>query len=85
MSKIETREIRRSLVAIFILMTFLAFLLRSAGTQSAPPDGSIVMKDVLVIDGRGGPPLEHAAIVIRGDRIVSVGAVGKCHGQNQHE
>ena len=77
MSKIETRQIRRSLVAIFILMTFLALLLRFAGTQSAPPDGSIVMKDVLVIDGRGGPPLEHAAIVIKGDRIVSVGAAGK--------
>jgi imidazolonepropionase-like amidohydrolase len=77
MSKIESREIRRSLAAISILMTSLFFLLRSAGAQSALPEGTIVMKDVLVIDGRGGPPLEHAAIVIKGDRIVSVGVVGK--------
>jgi imidazolonepropionase-like amidohydrolase len=77
MSKIETGEIRRSLVTIFILMTLPAFLLRSAGTQSAPPDATIVMKNVLVIDGGGGPPLDHAAIVIQGDRIVSVGPVGK--------
>jgi imidazolonepropionase-like amidohydrolase len=66
----------RNLLAILILIA--APLLASfAAPQSAPTNETIVLKDVRVIDGSGAPPMEHAAIVIEGGRIVSVGPVGK--------
>jgi imidazolonepropionase-like amidohydrolase len=38
---------------------------------------SIVLQDVRVIDGNGGPPIEHADIVINGDRITAVNVSGQ--------
>lgn len=35
--------------------------------------GDLVLRDVTVIDGRGGAPKEHATVVIRDGRIESVG------------
>lgn len=60
-----------SLIAIPVLCS------QSANSQSGAVGEAVVLKDVRVIEGLGGPPLEHAAIVIEGDRIVSVGPVKK--------
>jgi len=72
-----TRKVGQSLGLIFSVMAITAFLLASESAQSSSPDETVVLKDVRVIDGSGGPPLEHSAIVIKGDRIVAVGPVEK--------
>ena len=71
-------QIRRTLPAIFSVITLLA-LLSSTRAQSPATDQVVVLKDVRVIDGAGGPAIEHGAIVIQGDRIISVGPVDKVH------
>jgi imidazolonepropionase-like amidohydrolase len=40
------------------------------GSHSPP----ILLRDVRVIDGNGGPPLEHADILITGSKITAIGA-----------
>lgn len=50
-------------------------LAASAFAQSTGP--VTVLADVRVIDGRGGQPFEHAAIVLRGDRIAEIVTGGK--------
>jgi hypothetical protein len=52
------------------------FLASLATAQSAATNETVVLQDVRVIDGTGGPPLEHAMIVIKGTRIVSIGPRG---------
>ena len=42
------------------------------GSQTTPPP-VVVVRAARMIDGRGGPPLAPAVVVIRGDRIESVG------------
>jgi imidazolonepropionase-like amidohydrolase len=43
----------------------------SAQAAHSPP---IMLRDVRVIDGNGGPPLEHADILIRGSKIAAINA-----------
>jgi imidazolonepropionase-like amidohydrolase len=71
-------QARRTFPAIFSVITMLALL---SSTHAQPPatDQTVVLKDVRVIDGAGGPAIEHGAIVIQGDRIVSVGPVEQVH------
>jgi imidazolonepropionase-like amidohydrolase len=71
------RKNHRGLLAILILVVAAPPLATFAAPQSAPTNETIVLKDVRVIDGSGAPPMEHAAIVIEGSRIVSVGPLGK--------
>jgi imidazolonepropionase-like amidohydrolase len=71
-------EVRRSFPAILSVIAVLT-LLSSTHAQSPLTDQTVVLKDVRVIDGAGGPPIEHGAIVIKGDRIVSVGPVDKVY------
>ena len=66
------------LVILGVLMATTVFLW-SASAPTAPVDQIIVLTDVLLINGEGGPPLEHAAIVIERDRIVSLGPADKLH------
>jgi imidazolonepropionase-like amidohydrolase len=74
------RKIRKfggCLVCVFCLIVAMAFLVGSVSAQSSSSDETIVLKDVRVIDGTGGPPLEHSAIVIKGERIVAIGPIEK--------
>ena len=43
------------------------------GAQPAPGARSVLVKAARLIDGRGGPPLANAGVLIRGDRIERVG------------
>ncbi len=76
---VETRKRKagRYIIWIFSYIAIVALLVGSASGQSSAPDETIVLKDVRVIDGSGGPPLEHSAIVIKGERIVAIGPVEK--------
>jgi len=40
----------------------------------SPGIAATVLHDVRVIDGNGGLPMEHADVVLSGDRIVSIAA-----------
>jgi imidazolonepropionase-like amidohydrolase len=81
MAKIRIGEVGRCIVSIFGVIVVgalaFAFLLGGASAQSATSDETVVCKNVRVIDGLGGPPLERAAIVIKGNRIVAVGLAEK--------
>jgi imidazolonepropionase-like amidohydrolase len=81
MAEMRIRELGRCVVCVFSVIAVgalaLAFLLRSVSAQSAASDETVVFKDVRVIDGLGGPPLEHGVIVIQGDRIEAIGPVQK--------
>ncbi|MBE3073054.1 MAG: amidohydrolase family protein [Acidobacteria bacterium] len=61
----------------FLLLTALAITGSvSASAQPAPagaPDAVIVIRAARLIDGRGGPPVTPAVILVRGDRIAAVG------------
>jgi imidazolonepropionase-like amidohydrolase len=41
--------------------------------QAAGPASTVLVRAARVIDGRGGPPLQDGAVLIRGDRIERVG------------
>ena len=55
-------------------------LLSLSNAEAQSPNGEIVvLKNVRVIDGRGGTPLDGAAIVIDDGKIQAVGPVGNLH------
>jgi imidazolonepropionase-like amidohydrolase len=56
-----------------ILALSVALLVFATGAQAArrPP---ILLRDVRVIDGNGGPPIEHADVLITGSKITAVEA-----------
>jgi imidazolonepropionase-like amidohydrolase len=64
-----------------MLVWFLAHARSPAGASlrevnpPAPPDPArvVAVVGVQLIDGRGGPPVADAAVVVRGDRIVAAG------------
>jgi imidazolonepropionase-like amidohydrolase len=66
----------RHFLAVLVLVA-APLLVSFAAPQAAPTNETIVLKDVRVIDGSGAPPMEHAAIVIEGSRIVCVGPADK--------
>ena len=41
--------------------------------RSATAQGVVAVVDVRLIDGNGGPPLDHATVVVREGRITAVG------------
>jgi imidazolonepropionase-like amidohydrolase len=76
MIKIGHNKHRRYLATLGLLAIPTLFWCL-ANAQSTPHDEIVVLKDVRVIDGNGGPPSEHEAIVIEGGRIDSVGPAGE--------
>ncbi|MFN8646359.1 MAG: amidohydrolase family protein [Gemmatimonadales bacterium] len=62
------------------LATFVARSARDASEAlaelgaGAEPAGDFALVDVTLVDGLGGPPVPHATVVVRGDRIVAAGA-----------
>lgn len=57
--------ILRTLIAVCFLWTSLVL-------AAAPQQATTALTHVRVIDGAGGPPLEDATLVIRGNRVLSV-------------
>ena len=79
MLKVGYQNGYRCFLAILSVLVATAVFLWSGSAPPTPEDRTIVLTDVRLIDGEGGPPLEHAAIVIERDRIVSLGPADKLH------
>jgi imidazolonepropionase-like amidohydrolase len=60
-----------TLVASFPL-AFL-FATEGPGQEAEPAPGATLVKAARLIDGRGGPPIAPAQILIQGERIIAVG------------
>ena len=61
-------------VALFVLMAGYSALAVDPGRHSkAPSPGFTVIRGATLIDGRGGPPIPDAVIVVEGERIRAVG------------
>jgi hypothetical protein len=82
MLKIGNQMFYGCFLAILGVLTATAVFLWSASARSAPVNQTVVLTDVRLINGEGGSPLEHAAIVIERDRIVSLGPGDKLHWPN---
>jgi imidazolonepropionase-like amidohydrolase len=50
-----------------------AVLVAAAILQAQPPPPAVAIRAARMIDGRGGPPIAPAVVVVRGDRIESIG------------
>jgi cytosine/adenosine deaminase-related metal-dependent hydrolase len=57
-------------------MLSVLFVLSGAATVAAQ-EPVLVLQGGTLIDGRGGPPLEDAVVVVKGDRIAAVGRRGQ--------
>ena len=79
MLKVGYQNGYRCFLAILSVFAATAVFLWSGSAPPAPVNQTVVLTDVRLINGEGGPPLEHAAIVIEGDRIVSLGPADKLH------
>jgi imidazolonepropionase-like amidohydrolase len=49
----------------------------ATASAQIPPNRSIVLDNVRIIDGTGAPPIDNGRIVIEGERIVRTGAAGR--------
>lgn len=59
--------------SLLSLLVLLALVLTSSTCPAAQAEQFAVLVGGTVIDGNGGPPLEDAVVVIRGNKIVAVG------------
>ncbi|MGH9863604.1 MAG: amidohydrolase family protein [Candidatus Acidiferrales bacterium] len=59
------------------IVFFLFFCATGASGQSAPGESVLALVGGRLLDGYGGPPLENAVIVVRGNQISAVGRVGE--------
>jgi len=66
---------RRGILCLAVLGVVLAAL--PAAAQKAKPESVLALVGGRLIDGYGGPPLENSVILVRGNRIESVGRVGE--------
>jgi imidazolonepropionase-like amidohydrolase len=53
-----------------------AAALLAVGAQPAAPPPAVIVRAARMLDGRGGPPVSPAVVVVRGDRVELVGAEG---------
>lgn len=56
----------------YILFLFIAFILVSCAYPASSQD-TLILKNGLLIDGKGGEPIRDAVIIIRGEQIVTAG------------
>jgi imidazolonepropionase-like amidohydrolase len=77
--KVGNQMIYRCSLAVLSILTATAVFLWSGSAPSAPVGQTVVLTDVRLINGEDGLPMEHAAIVIKGGRIVSLGPADKLH------
>ena len=66
---------KRRLWRIVLLALPMIFALPGA-ICAAPPGDEIVLTGERLIDGKGGPPIEHGVLVFRDGRITVTGAMG---------
>jgi imidazolonepropionase-like amidohydrolase len=59
------------------LRLLLALLLLPAALTAQSAKGTVVLKAARLIDGNGGPVVQHGVVVVTDDRIVAVGAEGR--------
>ncbi len=73
-----TRILHGAAAAVAAVGALMGGAARTAAAQAAapPPPATVVLAGTL-IDGRGGPPVRNAVIVIRGGRIESVTTGGR--------
>jgi imidazolonepropionase-like amidohydrolase len=66
---------RRVLLLPASLLVLLQAAAPLAAAPAAPPSGGerVAVLAARILDGRGGPPIENGAVLIRGDRIEKVG------------
>ena len=57
------------------MLIVLAACILAGVAAGAPPSGSIALVGGRLIDGFGGPPLDHSVVLIDGDRIKAVGTM----------
>ena len=55
----------------------LCLALACASGGASPQSPFLAIRDVTVWDGTGAPPVPHRTVLVRGDRIVEVGAAGE--------
>ncbi|HEY2933865.1 MAG TPA: amidohydrolase family protein [Acidobacteriota bacterium] len=80
-----SRSVRLA-VTIFVILVIGAWItaqkhvaqhpaatVREVNQVARPGPGTIILLGAMLVDGRGGPPVPDSAVVIRGERIVSVG------------
>lgn len=67
---------RRTSMGLLVSLLLLAGV-ELAMAQAARPEGVLALVGGRLIDGFGGPPLENAVIVVRGNRIEAVGRMGE--------
>jgi len=61
-----------------VRLRILSMLVAVLGAAAlAAQESVLVLQGGTLIDGRGGVPIEDAVVVVRGDRISSVGARGQ--------
>ena len=70
----------RTIVVLLLALTPAALTAQAVGSLSPDvrqyvivPEASVALTNVRVVDGRGGPPMEGATIVIENGKIASVG------------
>ena len=67
----------RSFVSIVVLLASSALLnaqLREINQVAKPPETSVIaIVGATLIDGRGGPPVSDAVVIVKGERIEAVG------------
>ena len=67
---------RRSILTSVLGALVVVALTAASGWQRQPP-GSVALVDVTIIDVERGTRREHQTVLIRGDRILSVGPAGE--------
>jgi N-acyl-D-amino-acid deacylase len=60
----------------------LGFILLLAGCASAPPQPATAIVGATLVDGSGAPAMANATVIVRGDRIDSVGTSSIPRGAN---
>src|SRR4051812_41599388 len=71
----------RSITRLLVVAACTLFALSStpplAGRQTGASSKNLALVGGMLIDGWGGPPVHHAAVVIEGNRIVASGPLSE--------
>lgn len=63
----------KNIITTGVLIIATILLIPSFKSTAQIPDGGTLLKNVTLIDGNGGKPLEHADLLIQGDSIAAIG------------
>ena len=65
--------VRRLLPAVVCVVVVLGSMPSIVGRQSQPRSRTLALVGGMLLDGWGGPPVHHAAVVVDGNKIVDAG------------